>query len=292
MKNVWFIAFVLLTFSACGHRAPEEKAMATDITLAAPPAPALMKQAAYGGNKAEQVSNDNQTSANQMVDTSKKIIKEGDIRFETGDLKTTKEKIVTSLKSLGGYVVEESETNNGDNNRKEYNLKIRVPAKNFDRFLETLSANADRIDTKNIRVKDVTTEYIDITTQLKNKKLLENRYQELLAKATKTADLLDIENKLTEIRSDIESTQGQLNYLNKQVTFSSLDITFYTKQSGQINNGNEFGYKLKTALADGWGILQSLFFTLITLWPVAIIIIIIYWLFKKWRKRRRVKKGE
>ncbi|MDN5288629.1 MAG: hypothetical protein JWR38_4903 [Mucilaginibacter sp.] len=291
--KVYLISITLLiTFSACSHRAPEEMTMAADVTLAPPPAPASMKQAAYGGGKAEKSSGSNETSANQTADTSKKIIKEGDIRFEVGDLKTTKEKIVNSLKSFGGYVAEESETNNGDNNRKEYNLKIRVPSKNFDQFLETLSANADRIDTKNIRIKDVTTEYIDITTQLKNKKLLENRYQELLAKATKTADLLDIENKLTEIRSDIESTQGQLNYLNKQVAYSSLDITFYTKQSGQVNNGNEFGYKLKTSLADGWGILQNLFFTLITLWPVAIIIVIIYWLFKKWRKRKGVKKGE
>jgi hypothetical protein len=291
--KVYLISITLLiTFSACGHRAPEGMTMAADVSLAPPPAPALMKSAAYGYDKAEKAPNDNQTSANQIADTSKKIIKEGDIRFEAGDLKSTKEKIVTSLKSFGGYVAEESETNNGNNNSKEYNLKIRVPAKNFDRFLEALSANADRIDTKNIRIKDVTTEYIDITTQLKNKKLLENRYQELLAKATKTADLLDIENKLTEIRSDIESTQGQLNYLNKQVSYSSLDITFYTKQSGQVNNGNEFGYKLKTAIVDGWSVLQNLFFGVIGIWPIILIIIIIYWMIKKWRKRRRVKKAE
>ena len=290
--KAYLISFTfLITFSACGNRAPEEKAITADVSLAAPPAPASMKQAAYADGK-EKTANDNQTTANQIADTSKKIIKEGDIRFEAGDLKTTKEKIVTSLKNFGGYVAEENETNNGDNNQKEYNLKIRVPAKNFDRFLEALSANADRIDTKNIRIKDVTTEFIDITTQLKNKKLLEIRYQELLAKATKTADLLDIENKLTEIRSDIESTQGQLNYLNKQVSYSALDITFYTKQSGQVNNGNEFGYKLKTAIVDGWSVLQNLFFGIIGIWPIILIIIIIYWMIKKWRKRRRVKKAE
>lgn len=290
--KAYLISFTfLIVLSACGHSAPEEKAMTADVSLAAPSAPASMKQAAYAGGK-EKSSSDNQTTPNQITDTSKKIIKEGDIRFEAGDLKTTKEKIVTSLKSFGGYVAEESESNNGDNNQKEYNLKIRVPAKNFDRFLEALSANADRIDTKNIRIKDVTTEFIDITTQLKNKKLLEIRYQELLAKATKTADLLDIENKLTEIRSDIESTQGQLNYLNKQVSYSSLDITFYTKQSGQVNSGNEFGYKLKTAIVDGWSVLQNLFFGIIGIWPIILIIIIIYWMIKKWRKRRRAKKAE
>jgi hypothetical protein len=289
--KTYLISFTLLiALSACGHKAAEEKIMTTDLVLEAPPAPAMEKQAAYGGNK-DSPSGNNGTAATQVADTSKKIIKEGDIRFEAGNLKTTKEKIIASLKSFGGYVAEESETNNGDNNHKEYNIKIRVPSKNFDRFLEALATNTDRIDTKNIRIRDVTTEYIDITTQLKNKNLLEKRYQELLAKATKTADLLQIENKLTEIRSDIESTQGQLNYLNKQVSYSSLDITFYTKQSGQVNSGNEFGYKLKTALADGWSFLQNLFFGIIGIWPIILIIIIIYWMIKKWRKRRRAKKA-
>lgn len=292
--KAYLISFTfLIALSACWHQTPaDDKAMTTDVTLASPPAPASIKQVVYDGNKDEKASNDNQTAGNQITDTSKKIIKEGDIRFETGNLKATKEKIINALKSFGGYVAEENETNNGDNNRKEYNLKIRVPSKNFDGFLGALSASADRIDTKNIRIRDVTTEYIDITTQLKNKNLLEKRYQELLAKATKTSDLLQIENKLTEIRSDIESTQGQLNYLNKQVSYSSLDITFYTKQSGQVNSGNEFGYKLKTALADGWSFLQNLFFGIIGIWPIILIIIIIYWMIKRWRKRRRAKKAE
>jgi hypothetical protein len=64
-------------------------------------------------------------------------------------------------------------------------------------------------------------------------------------------DLLDIEEKLTEIRSDIEATQGQLNYMSKQVAYSSLNITFYTKQPEQVATGNGFGYKFKNALTSG-----------------------------------------
>ncbi len=124
-----------------------------------------------------------------------------------------------------------------------------------------------------------------------NKKILEKRYLELLNKSSKVSDLLEIENKLTEIRSDIESTQGQLNYLNKQVAYSSLDITFYTKQTAQVDSGNGAGYKFKTAIAGGWQILQNLFFGLITLWPVILILGIFYWLIKRWRKRRKARKA-
>jgi hypothetical protein len=118
---------------------------------------------------------------------------------------------------------------------------------------------------------------------------LENRYNQLLAKATKISDLLEIENKLTEIRSDIESTQGQLNYMSKQVAYSSLDITFYTKAT-TAENGNTFGYKLKSAISGGWTSLQNFVFWLISIWPFVIILSVLSFLYVRWRRKRRLAK--
>jgi hypothetical protein len=228
---------------------------------------------------------------NTVTDTSKKIIKDGSIQFETDNLNDTHKKILNSLKKYGGYVDEDNQTTNGDENRKEYELKIRIPAKYFDFFLDSVSSTAYKIDSKDISITDVTTRYIDVKTRLDNKKILEKRYLELLNKSSKISDLLEIENKLTEIRSDIESTQGQLNYLNKQVAYSSLDITFYTKQTAQVDTGQGAGYKFKTAIANGWQTLQNLFFGLIGLWPIVIILGVIYWLIKRWSKRRKARKA-
>jgi hypothetical protein len=276
------ISILIVLCPACGHKSKHEKQSVSNIMLLPPPTVAQARKAAADIDYDKKASSNNKA----VVDTSQKLVKEGDIRFLAGNLVSTKEKIVATLKSFGGYVADESETNNGDNNQKEFNLKIRVPSKNFDRFLRALSGDADRIDSKNIRVRDVTAEYIDVTSQIKNKKLLEGRYQQLLQRASKMADLLEIENKLTEIRSDIESTQGQLNYLDKQVAYSSLDITFYNKLTAQVAD-EQFSYRFKTALANGWGILQELFFSIISLWPVVIIGCVAVWLFKIWRKTRK-----
>ena len=225
-----------------------------------------------------------------VTDTSKKIIKDGTIVFATNNLTTTRQTILSALKKYGGYVEEDNQSTNGDENRKDYNLKARVPANNFDLLLDAVSSTADKIDSKNISVTDVTTRFIDIKTRLNNKQILEKRYLDLLSKSSKVTDLLEIENKLTEIRSDIESTQGQLNYLNKQVALSSLNITFYTKQSAQVDNGNGVAYKLKTALTDGWQSLQNLFFSLIALWPFIFLIAALYFLIKKWWHGRKKTK--
>lgn len=304
MKRHLIIPFVLLlAFTACNNPSADKGKNKASMTRFSPPVvkpdgEVLEESAAPPPPEAEAMADKSVESAqanaapangNVITDTTKKIIKEGEISFETGDVAETRKQVLASLKKLGGYVDNDSETTNGEENRKEFVLNIRIPAKNFDAFLGNVSATATKIDSRNIRIQDVTAQFIDVKTRLNNKKLLETRYQDLLKKATKISDLLDIENKLTEIRSDIESTQTQLNYMSKQVAYSSLSITFYTKQTAQVDAGFGFVYKLKQAAGNGWGFLQSLFFGIISLWPLWLTILIIYLLIKRWARRNTYK---
>ena len=257
-----------------------------DMALAPPPvAEQLM---AADANSAGNTTNSKvQPASAQQVD--KKIIKEGEISIEASNPKVARKVLTDSLTKLGGYLDEETESNDPGNNRKNYVLSVRIPAQHFERFLSAVSSAADHIESKSVRIKDVTTEYIDITTRLKNKTLLENRYKALLQKATKMADVLEVEGKLTEIRTDIETTQGQLNYLNKQIAYSSLQITLFSKTLSGKNDGNGFGYRFKNALTDSWQLVQDLFFGLITYWPLLLVLAIIIIAIRRWRKRRLVK---
>lgn len=226
-----------------------------------------------------------------VADTAKKITKQGDIQFEASDLPQTRKLIVKAVTQAGGYVAEDNQSKDESTGRIQYILKVRIPSKNFDTALNAISGTADRIDSKNVRIKDVTTEYIDIKSRLDNKKKLETRYLALLNKAGKMDDILQIENKLTEIRSDIESTQGQLNYLNTQVAYSLLDITFYSKYV-IAQHGDGFAYKFKSAIAGGWDFLQNLFFALIGAWPVIILGFLVYLGLAKAIKLRKAKKSQ
>jgi len=281
MKKLVFAIVLCAALTACGHK-DKVASQYSAIVLKAPQDATDAIDKNLDGAK---------SSKQEKPAIEKKIIKNGSITFETNDITKTRKAIGSSLDKLDGYIAEETETNNGDDNRKEYTVKARVPAKNFDQFLEAVSSGADRIDSKNTNIKDVTTEYIDITTQLANKKKLEDSYLALLKKGTKISDLLEIENKLTEIQSDIESTQGQLNYLTKQVEYSELDVTFYTKLAAE-DKGKTFGYKFLTALSDGWDILGGLFFGFIGLWPVWVVIAIMYMIVTSWRKKNRERKAK
>jgi hypothetical protein len=225
------------------------------------------------------------SSAPDPVDTNKKLIKNGEISFESDHLEETRKKILTSLHALGGYVAEENETKNNDNARREFVLTMRLPANNFDRMLDNVSADAEKIDSKTITIKDVSARFIDIKTQLANKKALENTYLSLLKKANKMGEVLQIEGKLTEIRTTIDSTQGELNYLSRQVAFSSLMVTFYN-HANPSGTDDGLGSKFKNALAAGWAMLQSIFFAAISLWPFIILGLVLFVVFRRWRKNR------
>ncbi|EHQ27159.1 DUF4349 domain-containing protein [Mucilaginibacter paludis] len=300
MKTTALTIMIALMLSACGNQKSKnvvsfpEPLMSADKDVAKYDMAAEKAVGGSVGNTAVKITDVRLTAPPTQqspgIDTVKKIIKEGDIQFEAGDLSKTRGLIINAVNKAGGYVAEDNQSKDENTGRKEYVLKARIPSKNFDSVLDAISGTADRIDSKNVRVRDVTTEYIDIRSRLDNKRKLEGRYLALLNKAGKMEDILQIENKLTEIRSDIESTQGQLNYMNKQVAYSSLDITFYSK-SIVVNNGDGFVYKFKSALSGGWDFLQGLFFSLIGAWPIIILGGILYLALKRYIKLRDAKKA-
>jgi hypothetical protein len=287
MKNYILGMMLFIGIASCGNNRNGEKVNVQEVALAPPPhvEPVMAVDKKTNSTQSAQAENSG-GQPDAVTPTEKKVVKEGEISLETNDLKAARKSLTDSLKKLDGYIDEESENTDTYEGRKNYVFKARIPVQNFERFLNTVSATADHVESKSIRIKDVTTEYIDITTRLNNKKLLENRYKDLLAKAGKMSDILEVENKLNEIRTDIESSQGKLNYLNKQIAFSTLQVTFFTKNSLGNSNDGGFGYKLKKAFGDSWEVLQSVFFGLITFWPVIALLVIIYLLFKAWRRRK------
>lgn len=284
---------------SCGHRGADEKTKVSEVRFSPP----VVKQDVGADEKAvaadtaskvlyTAVEAPNANQAAVVKDTAKKIIKKGEISFETRNLAKTRRAIISQLQKLGGYIADDTQNLQSDDDRKQQELQVRIPAKYFDAFVDSICAGAYKIDNKHISTSDVTTQYIDMDTRLQNKKTLEARYLDLLKKATRMADMLAIENKLSDIRSDIESEQGQLNYMSKQVAFSSLDITFYTLNTSRPETGNGFGYRFVHSLGSGFDWLKDLFFGFVATWPFWVGLLVVVMVVRRYFKRRRERKIE
>lgn len=215
--------------------------------------------------------------------TDRKIIKTGDIRFQTRDLQETEKLILAAVDELEGYIAGNNTYNSED--RITQNITVRVPAHRFDTLLGMVSANARKIDYKNIHTQDVTEEFIDIEARLRTKKELEARYLELLKKAVKVEEIVAIEKELGALRADIESIEGRLKYLSNQVNMSTLTIEFYQITGTTLN----FSSKIGNALVAGWRLLLAFLVGLVNLWPfILIVLVVLLWFFRV-RKVKSIK---
>lgn len=196
----------------------------------------------------------------------RKIIKEGEISFETANLKETESLITKTVTEMGGYIANDNVFSNED--RITHRMTLRVPADKFDQLLTKISESAEKLDRKTISALDVTEEYIDVEARIKTKKELESRYKELLVKANTVEDLLSIEKEIGTLRTEIESIEGRLRYLQDRVSFSSLTIEYY-----QLTTSS-FGFlsKLGRAFVTGWNWLLAFIIGLIHMWPFILII--------------------
>ncbi len=157
MKAYLISITLLVTLSACG---PSHHKGGESVVPAAPsakPDSRMLEKAPIAGYDANTEQSGNSTNPSPVRDTTKKIVKSGTIQFEVGNINGARKKILQSLKKYGGYVDEDNQTTNSDINRKEYNLKISIPAQYFDFLVDSVSASADKVDTKNISITDVTT---------------------------------------------------------------------------------------------------------------------------------------
>lgn len=220
-----------------------------------------------------------------------KIIKTANISMEVMDYAKAKKLIDSIIIRNKAYVVSEgfqqSDVQVGNN------MEIKVPATGFDGLLKSLSSVAKRVDYQNIYTQDVTEEYIDVKTRMENKRKVEKTYLDLLRKTSNIEDILKIENKLGEIRAEIESAEGRMKYIDHQVNLSTVSLYFYQKLEFKYTPEElpSFWQKVKEALHAGWkGIVWVLIFFM-KIWPVWVITAIVYLVWWK-TMGQRPKKSE
>ncbi|WP_159038384.1 DUF4349 domain-containing protein [Brumimicrobium mesophilum] len=203
------------------------------------------------------------------ITTNRKLIKKGNVEYKTDDISKTRKLIFESVKKHKGYISYEDE--HKSTGRLSNTFEIRVPAENFDQLLQDATEDVSNFDSKNIEVKDVTEEFLDIEARLKTKKELENRYLEILKKAVDVKEILQVEEQIGNLRSEIESIEGRLRYLKSRISLSTLKITIYETKT----TTNQFGNKFSDGFKNGWDNLVWFFVYLINIWPFILIALLV-----------------
>jgi hypothetical protein len=102
-------------------------------------------------------------------------------------------------------------------------ITVRVPAARFNDTVSFIERVGEVVE-RQVRAQDVTEELRDLRTHLDNSEKLRQRFQELLAKATKVEDALKIEAELARVTEELDKTKGKLRALEAQVAMSSIRV--------------------------------------------------------------------
>lgn len=277
-----FIA--LIAFSACN----EKDAQTLDTTSSFRNDKTKMG-ASYsvvtGGEASEMAIPPAPTPASRVETTeSTKIIYTADIKMQVDKLLDASQKLKKLVADSKAYLASDNQRQN------DYDLTrsfiIRVPAEQFDTLLNQLVNEGVFLDYKNVRAEDVTSQYVDVATRLKNKQALEQQYLTILKQATKVADILEVQTQLAQVREDVDAQMAQLKLLQDQVSYSTINIELYQKLEFKARPKESFFAQLAESLRNGAVNFNYFVLHIASLWPFAILIGAIIFLVK-WRKRKK-----
>ena len=124
-------------------------------------------------------------------------------------------------------------------------ISIRVPDDKFEATLVELRALAIRINSESTSSKDVTEEYVDLQSRLKNAEATENQYLALLQKAENIEDILRIYERLSQVRYEIEQIKGRMQYLERTSSMSLISVSLEPQTTA------------KPLVRTGWNIVET-----------------------------------
>ncbi|MDO7873942.1 DUF4349 domain-containing protein [Hymenobacter sp. ASUV-10] len=290
MKRFPYVALALMLLS-CGSKhdaATSDSQVAEIMTEAAPVA--SVDDVAQENSTSPVSSSDGPGSATPVVATAPRLlIYHADLRLKVESLAQTAPRLDSLVRRSGGYLSASTETRENGEWRQE--MTIRVQPGRFSGLLGAIGA-LGTVENKKITTDDVTAEHADVAARLRTKRAVEQRYVALLAQAKKIKDVLDIEEKIGQVREEIESTESRLKTLNDEVAYSTITLTCYQvlAQSTPDAPVVSFGSRLLESVYDGWSMLTSLVIGAVAIWPLLLLGAAGWWAVRRWRRNRQLNK--
>jgi len=169
------------------------------------------------------------------VEIERLVIKNANSTIVVADPAKSMDAIARMAEEMGGFVV----TANLYHNQLEGGIEvpgatitIRVPAERFDDAIMRIREESDREPlNENINSQDVTGDYTDLQSRLRNLEAAEAQLTEIMESATKTEDVLSVYNELVRVREQIEVIKGQIKYYEQSAELSAISVELIANES-------------------------------------------------------------
>jgi hypothetical protein len=151
------------------------------------------------------------------------IVRTANLQIKVKDVGVSLDEVRGIAGARGGFVTQTDSHQDGD--YTVATITLQVPAREFDGVVSQLRKMGVKPVQETISSSDVTEEYTDLQSQLRNQEATEQRILALMGKATAIDDVLTLDRELRQIRAEIERVQGRLNFLAKRSEMSTITVS-------------------------------------------------------------------
>jgi hypothetical protein len=221
-----FIVIILLSACGAATMAPQN----ASYDLAMPAAGAVAESAdreksAFAGDSAS-------APPAPVINPSDRIVlMDASLDLVVNDPADAASKITDMAFAKGGWVVASNITQSvyGAAGEKYFTgqISIRVPADSADQLKATLAeieALAVEVKSRSLNGRDVTAEYTDAQSRLRNLRASQDRLLVIMETADPTM-VIQVEQQLRQVAGEIEVLEGQINYYDTAAKYSLITIS-------------------------------------------------------------------
>jgi hypothetical protein len=228
MKKQTLLALIVLALalSACGGASPAAAPNSPPVqsVAEAPPAPISGSLDANGG-AAARPADQTAPAPGQTApsDSQRLVIKTAQLSLQVESVRDAEIAIRNKVNELGGYIV--TSQSNGTDQNLFMDMTFRVPSNRFEDALNGVQGLAKKVLSRSLGGEDVTAEYVDLDSRMRNLEATRDRLLALLQKAEKVEDALAVNQALTDVQGQIEQAKGRMEYLKKSSALSTISVS-------------------------------------------------------------------
>ena len=240
---------------------------------------------------------------------SQKLIRTVNMSVETVKFDEVVNAIKSKVSGTGGYIQVSDISGTGNNKSFRHgHFVLRIPADKADSVIATLGDNVTVISSSE-STEDVTLKYSDMQSHIDSLKIEREALNKMLENATELETIIRLQERISQIRYEIENYQSSLKLMDNQVTYTTINLDISevveereVEEIKKLSTGEEMSKRFNENLEDvkeglkdfaiGFvGALPYIFVLIGVLLAIALFIFIIFTIVKK-KNERRAKKAK
>ncbi len=173
----------------------------------------------------------------QAQEVERIVLKNASLSIVVDDPAKTMDAISILAEDMEGFVVSANlskYTLDNDIEVPHATITIRVPAEKLTEAIAAIEKQSNQEPlSKTMDSQDVTSEYTDLKSRLRNLESAEEQLRKIMEEAVRTEDVLAVYNQLVDVRGQIEVVKGQIQYYEQASALSSISVDILANEAVQ-----------------------------------------------------------